>query len=195
MEESRETIIIDSFPWKNFFNYCLLKTHISMFPHLSNRLISYRIFSRRQIAIFHTLSHTWSLLGAIFREILQSSAKASLAFHLNSIAIIVKVHFLFRNSGKLVAQSLWTLYLRNSSSRWPLSFPSFSVYYDGNYASEISVGEEHRFYRLSFRYPSSFRIPHISFQYYFFPAFRFVLVWRQIFHAKTLRHFHCKVRI
>lgn len=75
----------------------MLKTHISMFSHLLKRPISYRLFSRRQIAIFHT-SHTWSLLSS---EKFFTFCKgiAGISFEFNYNAVIVKVHFLFRDSG------------------------------------------------------------------------------------------------
>jgi len=101
---------------------------------------------------------------------------AGISFEFNCRAAIVKVHLLFRNSRTSRSPfelCAWKILLAGLSLS--LSFPSLSAYYNENYASEISVGEEHRFHRLSFRCPSS-DIPHISRNITSFPVFRFILI-------------------
>lgn len=118
---------------------------------------------------------------------------AGISFKFNCRAAIVKVHLLFRNSGTPRAVPLNFLCLGNSNSSGSLSFPSFSAYYDGNYASEISAGEEHRFHRLSFRCPSS-DIHRISFNIISLLFSNLSSAPWLIFHARTLRIFQYKIK-
>lgn len=117
--------------------------------------------------------HDPSFLGTIFREILLQRSRWHFIWIQLPRSYCQSTSHRYSETRGLLPQSLWTLCLGNSSSLALLSFPSFFAYYLGNYAFEISVGEKHRFHRLSFRCSSS-AVLHISFNITSFPFFRFI---------------------
>lgn len=103
------------------------------------------------------------------------SAKASAAFHLNSIAtqpLSKYISYLETWGPQAVPRSPFELCTWEIPARWSFSFPSLSAYYDGNYTSEMFVSEE---YRLSFRRPIA-----ISYHSYIFQHVTSLFLFRFI---------------
>lgn len=134
----------------------LLKIHISTFENLN---VS-RIFTKTNCNFSHIVACMICRLSARFSKKFFTFCEivAGISFEFVCHAAIVKVSYSeFRDSSRSPFElCAWKIPTR------PLSFSSLSAYYDGNYTSEISVDEEHRFYRLSFRCPP-FDIFHVLF--------------------------------